>query len=282
MKLCQFELQGAKKPGIVTDNGILDVSALRGPWASDDLSPAGLAEIAKLDLSGLPVVTPERMGVPWNGISKYVCIGLNYADHAEEANLAIPLEPIVFLKAPSAICGPDDPTPMPINGTKLDWEVELGVVIGSVARNVSEKDAMTRIAGYCLLNDISERAFQLQSNQWAKGKGCDGFGPIGPWLVTADEVPDPQALDMSLDVNGTRMQTGNTSTMIFGVAEIISYLSRHMTLFPGDVIATGTPPGVGMGKKPQPIYLSIGDEVTLTVSGLGRQKQRIVGHCNVN
>lgn len=275
MKLCQFGSLGAEKPGIVTDAGIVDVSSLRGSWTSDDLSPKGLAAIANLDLSDLPIVHPERMGVPWKGISKYVCIGLNYSDHAAEAGLAVPTEPIVFLKATSAICGPDDATPMPVGGTKLDWEVELGVVIGTQARNVTKADALSHVAGYCVLNDVSERAFQMQSGQWAKGKGCDGFGPIGPWLVTADEVPDPQALDMSLDVNGKRMQTGNTSTMIFNVVEIISYLSRYMTLMPGDVIATGTPPGVGMGMKPEPIYLNIGDEVSLTVAGLGRQSQRI-------
>lgn len=276
MKLCQFGEQGAEKPGIATDKGILDVSGLRDSWAPEDLSPERQQEIAKIDLSNLPVVSPDRMGVPWMGISKYVCIGLNYVDHAEEANLPIPTEPIVFLKANSAICGPNDPTPMPVNGNKLDWEVELGIVIGTKAQNVTEQDALRHVAGYCLLNDISERAFQMQSAQWAKGKGCDGFGPIGPWMVTADEVSDPQALDMSLEVNGERMQTGNTSTMIFSIAEIISYLSRYMTLNPGDVIATGTPPGVGMGKKPEPIYLNVGDEVSLTIAGLGQQSQRIV------
>lgn len=276
MKLCQFGERGAEKPGIATDNGIVDVSGLRDAWTLDDLSPEGLQEISKIDLSNMPIVSPERMGVPWTGISKYVCIGLNYVDHAEEANLPIPTEPIVFLKATSAICGPNDPTPMPINGTKLDWEVELGIVIGTKAQNVTEENALSHVAGYCLLNDVSERAFQMQSAQWAKGKGCDGFGPIGPWMVTADEIPNPQALDMSLDVNGERMQTGNTSTMIFSVAEIISYLSRYMTLNPGDVIATGTPPGVGMGKKPVPIYLNVGDEVSLKISGLGQQSQRIV------
>ena len=276
MKLCQFGPAGAEKPGIATDAGIIDLSTVRGEWTPGDLSPEGLAAAASIDLSGLPFVSPERIGVPWSGISKYICIGLNYSDHAAEANLAVPSEPIVFLKAPSAICGPNDPTPMPVGASKMDWEVELGVVIGTEARNINEEQALSHVAGYCVLNDVSERAFQFQSNQWAKGKGCDGFGPIGPWMVTADEVPDPQALDMSLDVNGTRMQSGNTSTMIFTVAEIIAYLSRHMTLLPGDVIATGTPPGVGMGKKPEPIYLNEGDEVTLTVEGLGRQTQKII------
>lgn len=276
MKLCQFGPSGDEKPGIVTEVGIVDVSAARGPWMPHDLSPAGLVEIAAMDLSGFPVVTPGRMGVPWNGISKYICIGLNYSDHAAEAGLEAPVEPIVFLKAPSAICGPDDPTPMPLGATQLDWEVELGVVIGTEACNVCEDQALSHVAGYCVLNDISERAFQFQSGQWDKGKGCNGFGPIGPWLVTTDEIPDPQDLDMSLDVNGVRRQAGNTSTMIFSVRKIISYLSRYMTLCPGDVIATCTPPGVGMGIKPAPVFLEFGDEVSLTVSGLGRQTQKIV------
>lgn len=278
MKLCQFGAEGAENPGLVIDGQIRDVSGLRGPWTAADLSPEGLATIAKLDTENCPVVTPNRLGVPWNGISKYVCIGLNYADHAAEADLPIPSEPIVFLKAPSAICGPSDPTPYPVNGSRLDWEVELGVVIGTRARNVSEAQALDHVAGYCVLNDVSERAFQMQSNQWAKGKGCDGFGPIGPWLVTRDEIPDPQALDLWLDVNGKRMQTGNTATMIFGVAKIISYLSRYMTLMPGDVIATGTPPGVGMGIKPEPVWLNVGDTVRLGIAGMGEQAQHIVAH----
>lgn len=276
MKLCQFGQPGAEKPGLVIEGKIRDVSGLRGPWTAADLSAEGLAAIAKLDVSGCPAVSPDRLGVPWNGISKYICIGLNYADHAAEANLPTPSEPIVFLKAPSAICGPNDPTPYPIGGSKMDWEVELGVVIGTEARNVSEAQALDHVAGYCVLNDVSERAFQMQSGQWAKGKGCDGFGPIGPWLVTRDEVANPQDLDMWLDVNGTRMQTGNTSTMIFSVAETISYLSRYMTLKPGDVIATGTPPGVGMGIKPEPVWLTPGDRVRLGVEGLGEQAQEIV------
>ncbi|MDH0127103.1 fumarylacetoacetate hydrolase family protein [Brucella intermedia GD04153] len=276
MKLCQFGPPGSEKPGIVTEAGVVDVSSHRGCWLPEDLSPAGLAAIADLKLSRLPIVEPERMGVPWNGISKYVCIGLNYSDHALEAGLDIPSEPIVFLKAPSAVCGPDDPTPMPMGGSKLDWEVELGVVIGTLARNVSKAEALNHVAGYCVLNDVSERAFQFQSGQWSKGKSFDGFGPIGPWLVTAEEISDPQKLGMTLDVNGKRMQTGSTSTMIFSVAEIVSYLSRYMTLLPGDVIATGTPPGVGMGSKPEPVYLKIGDKVTLAIEGLGCQSQEII------
>lgn len=277
MKLCQFGALGFEKPGIVSKGDVLDLSSLHGPWTPEDLSPKGQANIATLDLTDLPVVVPDRLGVPWVGISKYICIGLNYADHAEEAGLEKPTEPIVFLKAPSAICGPNDPTPMPVGGSMLDWEIELGVVIGTLARDVPKAKALTHVAGYCVLNDVSERVFQMQSSQWDKGKGCDGFGPVGPWLVTVDEVPNPQALDMCLDVNGVRMQTGNTSTMIFNVAEIISYVSRYMTLLPGDVIATGTPPGVGMGIKPKPIWLSVDDEVSLSISGLGRQTQRITG-----
>ncbi|KAJ53955.1 2-hydroxyhepta-2,4-diene-1,7-dioate isomerase [Actibacterium mucosum KCTC 23349] len=276
MKLCQFGPAGAEKPGLVIDGNIRDLSTLRGSWTPADLSPEGLAAIAALDLSACPVVEPDRMGVPWTGISKYICIGLNYADHAEEADLPIPSEPIVFLKAPSAICGPNDPTPYPVNGSRLDWEVELGIVIGKTARNLSQADALDHVAGYCVLNDVSERAFQMQSGQWDKGKGCDGFGPVGPWLVTRDEVADPQNLDMWLEVNGTRMQTGNTSTMIFSVVQIVSYLSRYMTLLPGDVIATGTPPGVGMGIKPDPVWLNVGDTVRLGVAGLGEQSQTVV------
>ena len=276
MKLCHFGPAGAEKPGLVIDGAVHDASGLRGPWEPDDLSPEGLEAVARLDAAACPVVTPERMGVPWRGISKFVCIGLNYADHAAEAGMTPPSEPIVFLKANSAICGPDDPTPYPVGGSKLDWEVELAVVIGQLARNVSQADALSHVAGYCVTNDVSERAFQMQSGQWDKGKGCDGFGPLGPWLVTADEVPDPQALDLWLDVNGQRMQTGTTATMIFPVAEIVSYVSRYMTLMPGDVIATGTPPGVGMGQKPDPVFLKPGDVVELGIDGLGRQRQEIV------
>jgi len=217
-----------------------------------------------------------RLGVPFTGISKYVAIGLNYSDHAAEAGMAVPTEPIIFMKATTCICGPNDDTVEPRNATKLDWEVELAVVIGRLARYVSEDQALDFVAGYCVANDVSERAFQLQSSQWDKGKGCDTFGPLGPWLVTPDEVPDPQNLDMWLDVNGERMQTGNTRTMIFGVRKLISYCSQYMTLRPGDVIATGTPPGVGMGKKPQPVWLKPGDVVTLGIDGLGEQRQKVV------
>ena len=278
MKLCQFGPPGEEKPGVVMDDGaVADLSALRGRYDPSDLSEEGLAAIAALDFDAQPRMEEgARMGVPWTGISKYICIGLNYADHAREAGLDPPSEPIVFLKAPSAICGPDDPTPVPVGSSKLDWEVELGVVVGSCASDVSREDALSHVAGYCTLNDVSERAFQMATGQWDKGKGCDGFGPIGPWLVTRDEVPNPQNLALSLDVNGERMQDGNTSTMIFDVAEIISHLSRYMTLMPGDVIATGTPPGVGMGMKPEPRFLDRGDVVTLRIEGLGEQRQRIV------
>ena len=222
------------------------------------------------------VAAPGRLGVPWEGISKYICIGLNYSDHAAEAGMPLPQRPIVFLKAPSAICGPDDDTLQPAGSTKLDWEVELGVVIGSTARNVSEERALDFVAGYCVLNDVSERAFQMETTQWAKGKGCDTFGPIGPWLVTPDEIADPGNLDLWLDVNGVRMQTGNTDKMVFPVAALIADLSRCMTLLPGDVIATGTPPGVGMGKKPEPVWLKPGDVVELGIAGLGQQRQTVV------
>jgi 2-keto-4-pentenoate hydratase/2-oxohepta-3-ene-1,7-dioic acid hydratase in catechol pathway len=216
------------------------------------------------------------LGVPFLGISKFIAIGLNYADHAAESNAPIPTEPIVFSKATTCIGGPNDDIMLPRDSTKTDWEVELGVVIGTTARYVDKEKALAHVAGYCVINDISERNFQLErGSQWDKGKGCDTFGPIGPWLVTRDEVPDPQALDMWLDVNGEPMQRGNTRTMIFDVAHLVSYVSRFMTLIPGDIITTGTPPGVGMGKKP-PRYLKAGDSVALGIAGLGEQKQRVV------
>ena len=218
------------------------------------------------------------MGVPYVGITKFVAIGLNYSDHAKEAGMAIPTEPIVFLKATSSICGPDDDTIQPPHSTKLDWEVELGIVIGTKAQHVSEAQALDHVAGYCVVNDVSERAFQMQSSQWDKGKGYDTFGPIGPWLVTTDEITDPQNLNMWLDLNGKRMQSGNTRTMIFSCAHIVSYVSQYMTLLPGDIITTGTPPGVGMGVKPNPVWLQPGDVVTLGIEGLGQQRQKIVRH----
>lgn len=278
MKLCRYGQAGSEKPGMVDADGrIRDLSSRVPVLSPDVLSPASLAELARIDVSSLPVVPGEpRIGVPWQGMSKFVCIGLNYSDHAAESGMAEPSEPIIFMKAISALCGPDDDTIQPPHSTKLDWEVELGVVIGTRARYVTRDEALNHVAGYCVVNDISERAFQLQSSQWDKGKGCDTFGPVGPWLVTADEVPDPNDLDMWLDVNGVRRQTGNTRTMIFDVPTLISYCSQYVTLEPGDLIATGTPPGVGMGIKPEPVWLKPGDVVTLGVEGLGAQRQRVV------
>lgn len=278
MKICSFGALGQERAGIVDETGLIrDVSDRVPVWTSAHLEPGGLSAIDVVNLGDLPIVDDSvRMGVPYRGISKYVCIGLNYSDHAAEAGLAIPTEPIIFLKAPSAICGPDDDTIVPVGSTKLDWEVEFGVVIGKMARNVSDVQALEHVFGYCLLNDISERAFQMQSSQWDKGKGCDSFAPIGPWVATRDEIADPQNVNLWLNVNGNRRQSGNTRTMIFGVHEIVSYVSRYMTLMPGDVIATGTPPGVGMGLKPEPLYLSPGDQVELGGTGLGKQRQIVV------
>lgn len=278
MKLCSFGPQGQERAGLVDADGrIRDISALVPRWTSDHLQPGVLSTLAALDVTALPEVAPgTRLGVPWSGISKYICIGLNYSDHAAESGLAEPSEPIIFLKAPSAICGPNDDTITPEGATKLDWEVEFGVVIGQSARNVSEEAALDHVFGYCLLNDISERGFQMQSSQWDKGKGCDSFGPVGPWLVSKDEIDDPQNVDLWLEVNGIRRQTGNTGTMIFTLRQIIAYVSRHMTLMPGDIIATGTPPGVGMAMRPDPVYLASGDVVELGGHGLGKQRQRVV------
>jgi 2,4-didehydro-3-deoxy-L-rhamnonate hydrolase len=278
MKLCRYGKDGYEKPGIIDAQGcVRDLSKLVDRLDSTMLTPKELKKLARIKPETLPLVRGEpRLGVPYTGISKYIAIGLNYSDHAAEAGMAVPTEPIIFMKATTCICGPNDNTVQPRNSTKLDWEVELAVVIGRVTRYVSEDDALDHVAGYCVANDVSERAFQLQSSQWDKGKGCDTFGPLGPWLVTPDEVPDPENLDMWLDVNGERMQSGSTRTMIFGVKRLISYCSHHMTLLPGDVIATGTPPGVGMGKKPQPVYLKPGDVVTLGIDGLGEQRQKIV------
>lgn len=280
MKLCRFGAPGAEMPALVDRDGRLrDLSGVRPDIGPRELSPEGLAALAAIDPATLPLVEGEpRLGVPFAGMSKFICIGLNYSDHAAEAGMAVPSEPIIFLKAPSALSGPDDPIIQPPHSTRLDWEVELGVVIGTTARYVDEDDALAYVAGYCVVNDVSERAFQMQSSQWDKGKGCDTFGPVGPFLVTKDEVPDPQNLDMRLDVNGRRMQSGNTRTMIFGVRELIAYCSRYMTLLPGDIIATGTPPGVGMGMKPEPVWLRPGDVVELEIAGLGRQRQEITAH----
>jgi 2,4-didehydro-3-deoxy-L-rhamnonate hydrolase len=280
MKLCRYGKNGFEKPGMIDAQGnIRELSAVVEQIDQGTISPAGLAKLRKIKAETLPLVKGEpRLGVPYVGISKFVAIGLNYADHAHEANMAVPPEPIVFMKATTCITGPNDKIIVPRNSTKLDWEVELGVVICKKAQYVPEDKALDYVAGYCVVNDVSERAFQLQSGQWDKGKGCDTFGPIGPWLVTTDEIRDPQNLDMWLDVNGLRMQKGNTRTMIFGVAKLVSYCSQYMTLLPGDIITTGTPPGVGMGVKPDPVFLKPGDVINLGIQGLGEQRQDVVAY----
>jgi 2-keto-4-pentenoate hydratase/2-oxohepta-3-ene-1,7-dioic acid hydratase in catechol pathway len=278
MKLCRVGDTGAERPAIIDRSGQLrDLSSAGFDLNSSMLSPEKLLSLTRTDLSSLTLLqgTP-RFGIPYTGTGKFICIGLNYSDHAAEAGLPVPSEPIIFLKATSAICGPNDGIHQPRGSTKLDWEVELGVVIGATAKYVSEDAALDHVAGYCLVNDVSERAFQMQSPQWDKGKGCDTFGPIGPWLVTKDEVPDPQNLNLWLDVNGTRRQSGNTSKMIFGVRALVSYCSHYMTLQPGDIIATGTPSGVGMGMKPEPVWLKPGDVVELGIEGLGQQRQIVL------
>lgn len=279
MKLVRFGNPGKEKPGLVDQDGKLrDLSAVVPDIGPAQLAPAALAKIRKANPAKLPLVrgTP-RMGCPVNGIGKFVAIGLNYSDHAAEAGMPIPKEPIVFMKATSCIQGPDDAVMLPRNSVKSDWEVELGIVIGTRARYVSKKDALSFVAGYCVVNDVSEREYQLErGSQWDKGKGCDTFGPIGPWLVTTDEIPNVQKLGMWLDLNGERTQTGSTKTMIFGAAHLVSYVSQFMTLLPGDVITTGTPPGVGMGMKP-PRFLRKGDVMTLGIDGLGQQRQQVVG-----
>ena len=277
MKLLRHGPKGQEKPGLLDESGqVRDLSALLSEITPATLSPAGLAALASIDVSQLPIVPQGRLAVPWTGMGKFVAIGLNYADHAQEANLPIPAEPVLFTKSISCLSGPNDPVMLPRRAKKGDWEVELGVVIGSRARYVSEADALKHVAGYCVVNDLSEREFQLErGGQWDKGKGCDTFGPVGPWLVTADEVGDPQNLSMWLDVNGQRRQTGSTRTMIFGVAQLVSYLSRFMTLQPGDLITTGTPPGVGMGMKPTPQFLKPGDHIRLGIERLGEQDQTV-------
>ncbi len=279
MKLCRYGKNGFEKPGVIDAEGRLrDLSKVMSSIGPNELSPRGLKMLAKVKPESLPIVNGNpRLGVPYVGIGKFVAIGLNYSDHAKEAGQPIPSEPVVFMKATTCISGPYDDVVQPVGSTKLDWEVELGVVISSKAQYVSEDKALEHVAGYCVVNDVSERAFQMQSSQWDKGKGCDSFGPIGPWLVTTDEVTDPQTLDMWLDVNGKRMQTGNTRTMIFGVANIVSYVSQFMTLLPGDIITTGTPPGVGLGMKP-PVFLNVGDVLTLGIRGLGEQRQKVVAY----
>lgn len=277
MKLLRHGPKGQEKPALLhADGTVRDLSALLNDIGPSTLAPDSLATLARIDASALPVVPLGRLAVPWHGMGKFIAIGLNYADHAKEAGMAMPAEPIVFTKAVSCAVGCNHDVVLPQGSVKSDWEVELGVVMGSRARYVSEADALKHVAGYCTINDLSEREYQLErGGTWDKGKGCDTFGPVGPWLVSADEVGDPQALGMWLDVNGVRQQTGSTRTMIFGVAQLVSYLSRFMTLEPGDLITTGTPPGVGMGKKPQPQYLKPGDVMTLGIEKLGNQKQTV-------
>ncbi|MBS0594286.1 MAG: fumarylacetoacetate hydrolase family protein [Proteobacteria bacterium] len=276
MKLMRIGPKGAERPALLdAAGGLRDLSGVLADIGPAALSPAGLERLARVRADDLPLLPAARIGVPWSGMGKFVAIGLNYADHAAEAKLPIPKEPIVFLKATSCVVGANDPVVLPQGSVKTDWEVELGVVIGSRARCVAEADALAHVAGYCVVNDVSEREYQLErGGQWDKGKGCDTFGPVGPWLVTADEVPDPQALALRLEVNGVRRQAGSTRSMIFGVAELVSYLSRFMTLEPGDCITTGTPPGVGMGMKP-PQFLKPGDVMTLGIEGLGEQRQQV-------
>jgi len=278
MKLMRYGAKGAEKPGLVDAEGqVRDLSGELGDITASTLTPHSLARLRALDAATLPIVAnPGRIAAPWSGCEKFLCIGLNYADHAAESNLPIPKEPILFMKPISARVGPNDPVVLPQGSVKTDWEVELGIVIGSKARYVSEADALAHVAGYCIVNDVSEREYQIErGGTWDKGKGCDTFGPVGPWLVTTDEIPDPQVLDMWLDVNGHRYQKGSTKTMIFGVAQLVSYCSRFMTLHPGDLISTGTPPGVGMGVKPGPVYLKGGDTMRVHIQGLGEQRQTV-------
>lgn len=278
MKLLRHGLAGAEKPGLMhTDGTVRDLSGIVPDIGGDVLSDAGLARLQGVDAGGLPVVDAgTRLGACVAGVGKFICIGLNFSDHAAETGATVPPEPIIFMKATSAICGPDDDVLIPRGSEKMDWEVELAVIIGTKAKYVSEAEALNHVAGYAVTNDVSERGFQMErQGQWTKGKSCDTFGPLGPWLVTRDAVPDPQDLGMWLTVNGEKVQDGSTRTMVFGVAHLVSYLSQFMTLHPGDVISTGTPPGVGLGMKP-PRYLNPGDVVELGIEGLGQQRQRHV------
>lgn len=279
MKLLRFGEKGQERPGLLDDNGELrDLSAVVTDIAGQALSPDSLNRLRDIDPASLPRVPGSpRLGACIGQVGKFICIGLNYADHAAETGAPIPAEPVVFGKWTSAIVGPNDDIEIPRHSRKTDWEVELGVVIGKGGRYISEDDALEHVAGYCVINDVSERAFQLElGGTWDKGKGCDTFGPLGPWLVTRDEIPDPHQLDLWLEVDGKRYQNGNTRTMIFQIPAIISYLSRFMSLQPGDVISTGTPPGVGLGIKPEPVYLRAGQQIRLGISGLGEQHQRTV------
>ena len=282
MKLVRYGLPHQEKPGVVdSDGNIRDLSGTVPDIADESLLPATQASLTRIDLAKLPVASGNspgklRLGPCVGRVGKFICIGLNYSDHAAEAGMKVPDEPVIFMKATSAICGANDDIVIPRGGIKVDWEVELGVVIGTPARYISQADAMTHVAGYCVINDLSERAFQLEgTGQWVKGKSADTFGPIGPWLVTADEVPDPQDLKIWLEVDGHRYQNGTTRTMIFGVRQLVSYVSRFMSLQPGDIISTGTPPGVGMGQRP-PLYLRNGNRMHLEIEGLGEQNQLVV------
>jgi 2-keto-4-pentenoate hydratase/2-oxohepta-3-ene-1,7-dioic acid hydratase in catechol pathway len=277
MKLLRYGEPGQEKPGLLDANGhIRSLSGVIAEVGPVTITPESLAQLRAVAPDSLPPVAGNpRLGVPVAGIGKFIGVGLNYSDHAAETGMAIPAEPILFSKATSCINGPNDPVVLPLDSTKCDWEVELGIVIGSRAQYVAESKAMDYVAGFCVVNDVSERHFQLErGSQWDRGKGCDTFGPIGPWLVTTDEIEDPQNLDVWLDLNGVRAQTGNTRTMIFGVKRLVSYISRFMSLLPGDVITTGTPPGVGMGRKP-PLFLKPGDVMTLGLTGLGSQRQEV-------
>ena len=279
MKLVRFGAPGREKPGIVDKDGkIRDLSKIVPDIAGDTLSPKGLAKLKKTDVSKLPVVKAgTRLGPCVGGMRHFIAIGLNYADHAAETGAAIPKEPIIFQKAPTSLCGPNDDTMIPKGSTKLDWECEIAIVIGSRARYLAKKDALDAVAGYCICNDVSERQFQIErGGQWTKGKGCESFGPLGPWLVTKDEIKNVNKLDMWLDVNGEKRQRGNTKTMIFDCAHIVWYCSQFFVMEPGDVITTGTPPGVGLGMKPEPQFLKAGDIVTLGIEGLGEQRQKVV------
>jgi 2,4-didehydro-3-deoxy-L-rhamnonate hydrolase len=283
MKLLRHGPRGQERPGVLDAQGrVRDLSAVVPDIAGEVLTAAGLARLREIDLATLPVVpgVPQsglRLGPCVGAVGKFICIGLNYADHAAESGMALPAEPVVFSKWTSAICGPDDDVQIPRGSTRTDWEVELGVVIGTGGRYIAEADALSHVAGYCVVNDVSEREVQLErgGGQWDKGKGHDTFGPIGPWLVTADEVPDPQALDLWLEVDGHRFQNGNTRTMVFQVRQLVAHLSRFMSLQPGDIVSTGTPPGVGLGQKP-PRYLVAGQVMRLGIAGLGEQRQRTV------
>jgi len=279
MKLIRYGAAGQERPGMVDAQGrIRDLSAHIPDVTGDTISPQSVASLAAIDPATLPLVEGSpRVGPCVGAVGKMVCVGLNYSDHAAESNMAIPTEPVLFMKATSAIVGPNDDVEIPPRAEKVDWEVELGVVIGKTARYVSKADALDHVAGYCIVNDVSERAYQLErGGQWDKGKSCDTFGPLGPWLVTRDEVPDAQALALWLEVDGKSYQNGNTSTMIFDVPTLVSYISQFMSLQPGDVISTGTPPGVGFGQKPVPVYLGAGQVMRLGITGLGEQRQRTV------